>query len=363
MGLLDSGLGTYERMNILIRGTNWIGDAVMTIPASRKLRTLFPDAKITLQTRAWAEEIFRQTDLFDEIIAPVTLYDQIRALRPRKFDLAVVFPNSFSSALSTRLGGAKRRFGYNAERRSLLLTNPVNTPVWKNTRHEVYYYLELVDAVEQEFFGRVTIPNDLEPRISISHEQRSKARQALSDAGIDPGDRVVALAAGSTNSEAKRWHPESFARLNDLLQSEMGARVVLVGAKAEADISRRVSSVAKHPPIDLTGTTDLTGAAALLSEVDLLISNDMGLAHLAPAVGTNTVVIFGPTNQLTTRPFSDKATIISANVECSPCMLRTCPIDHRCMTRISVEEVFQRAKQKLRSESVLSVDREDPGFA
>src|SRR5688572_7051116 len=133
-------------MNILVRGTNWIGDAVMTIPASRKLRSLFPDAKIVLQTRAWTEEIFRQTDLFDEIITPVSMSYQVRALRARKLDLAIIFPNSFSSALAARLGGVRRRFGYDAEHRSLLLTDPVNTPAWKNTRHEVFYYLELVDT-------------------------------------------------------------------------------------------------------------------------------------------------------------------------------------------------------------------------
>jgi heptosyltransferase II len=334
-------------MRILVRGTNWIGDAVMTIPASRKLRALFPEANITLQTRPWAEEIFRQTGLFDEIITPESLLDQVRTLRARKFDIAVVFPNSFSSALSARLGGAKRTFGYDAERRSLLLTDPVNTPVWKNTRHEVFYYLELVDKVEEAFFGRITIPEDVEPRIFVSDEHRQAARKALLDAGVRSDVPVIALAPGSTNSEAKRWHPESFARLNDLLQSELGAQVILVGAKSEADISRRVSSVAKYAPVDLTGTTDLTSATAILGEIDLLVSNDMGLAHLAPAVGTNTIVIFGPTNQLTTRPLSEKAAIVSANVECSPCMLRHCPIDHRCMTRVSVDEVFAAAKQKL----------------
>jgi heptosyltransferase-2 len=334
-------------MRILVRGTNWIGDAVMTIPASRKLRTLFPGAEITLQTRPWAEEIFRQTHLFDEIITPGPLSHQIRTLRARRFDLALIFPNSFSAAMAIRLGGAKRRFGYGAERRSFLLTDVVNTPVWKNTRHEVFYYLELVNAVEKEFFGQITETLDLEPRIDISDASRTAARESLREAGIDAKFPVVALAPGSTNSEAKRWHPESFARLNDLLQSELKANVVLVGAKDEADISRRVSSVSKHTPVDLTGTTDLTGAAAILSEVDLLISNDMGLAHLAPAVGTETIVIFGPTNQLTTRPFSEKAAVISANVECSPCMLRRCPIDHRCMTRVSAEEVFALSKDKL----------------
>ena len=134
-------------MQILVRGTNWIGDAVMTIPAVKKLRQLFPDARLTLQTREWAEGIFRDSGLFDEIITPVGIVDQIRAIRNGQFDLAVVFPNSFKSALVARLGGAERIFGYASEGRSFLLTDPVQVPQWKDTRHEVHYYLELVDAV------------------------------------------------------------------------------------------------------------------------------------------------------------------------------------------------------------------------
>src|SRR4029450_9881148 len=112
--------------------------------------------------------------------------------------------------------------------------------------------------------------------------------------------------------------------------------------------SKRVVELSNRKPFDLTGETDVALAAAVLGEVDLLISNDMGLAHLAPAVGTETLVIFGPTNPETTRPFSEKASIITANVECSPCMLRDCPIDHRCMTRVTPEEVFERASEILK---------------
>jgi heptosyltransferase-2 len=190
----------------------------------------------------------------------------------------------------------------------------------------------------------VTASDELEPVLIVSDERRAKARDILNTLGLNPDRQTVALAPGSTNSEAKRWHPDSFARLNDLLQTELGANVVLIGSKEESDVSRRVADLSHNSPFDLTGTTDLAGAAALLSEVDLLVSNDMGLAHLAPAVGTKTLVIFGPTNPVTTRPLSEKASVISANVECSPCMLRKCPIDHRCMTRISAERVLEEIK-------------------
>ncbi|HUR97293.1 MAG TPA: lipopolysaccharide heptosyltransferase II [Pyrinomonadaceae bacterium] len=329
-------------MNILVRGTNWIGDAVMTIPAVRKLRTLFPDARLTLQTRAWAKGILSQTDLFDEIVTPDGFFDQVGTLRKGRFDLAVIFPNSFSSALAVRMSGAGRRFGYATERRSLLLTDPVELPDWKDSRHEVYYYLNLIDAVERRYFGRETETLDLEPRLAI--KDGGPARNILDRAGAARNLPTVALAPGSTNSRAKRWIPERFAQLNDRLQSELNCNVILLGSKDDKEISQMVASLSSRRPFDITGETDIEEATAILGEIDLLISNDMGLAHLAPAVGTETLVIFGPTNQLTTRPFSQQSAVISANVECSPCMLRDCPIDHRCMTRISVDAIFERAK-------------------
>jgi heptosyltransferase II len=334
-------------MRILVRGTNWIGDAVMTIPAIRKLRDLFPEAQMTLLTREWARDIFGESGLFDEIITTGSLISEGGGLRARRFDLAVVFPNSFKSALSVRLGGAKRSFGFAAEHRSWLLTDPVAVPTWKNSRHEVLFYLELVAAVEKSFFNRGTKPDDLTPRLSVPDARQSQARELLHGAGVDVSRKTIALAAGSTNSRAKRWLPERFAELNDRLQTELNANVLLLGAGEERDVSKRVFELSRLKPIDLTGETDLAGAAAVLSEIDMLVSNDMGLAHLAPAVGTKTVVIFGPTNPVTTRPFSDQASIVSAGVECSPCMLRECPIDHRCMTRVSADEVFERVKARL----------------
>lgn len=330
-------------MKIIVRGTNWIGDAVMTIPAIRKLRGLFPNAEITLHTREWANGIFRSTGFFNEIITTDGLFAQAREIRRGRFDLGIVFPNSFASALVMQLGGVKRRFGYASDRRGFLLTDPIAIPEWKNTRHEVHYYLNLIDAVEKGYFGTVTATTDVEPRIEVSNETVAEARTLL-PAG---GTRTIVIAPGSTNSRAKRWLPENFARLNDRMQSELGAKVILLGSKGDAEVSREVVELSSAKPFDLTGETNIETAAAVLSEADMLISNDMGLAHLAPAVGTKTIVIFGPTNPVTTRPFSENAFIVSANVECAPCMLRDCPIDHRCMTRVTADSVFERAKELL----------------
>lgn len=334
-------------MEILIRGANWIGDAVMTIPAIRKLRTIFPDARLTLLTRPWAEGIFSGSGLVDDIVTSNSPLDKLKQLRKTGFDLAAVFPNSFSSAFGVRLAGPKRSFGFATERRSLLFTDPVEMPAWKDSRHEVFYYLELVAAIERKLRGSVTGFPEVEPRLELSTAIRESAIDVLRSHGINENLKTVAVAAGSTNSRAKRWIPERFAELIDRLRSEIDVNVVLLGSKDDKGISRYIQDLSEHKPLDLTGQTDVAGAAAILGVVDMLVSNDMGLAHVAPAVGTKTLVIFGPTNPATTRPLSSIASIISANVECAPCMLRDCPIDHRCMTRVSVDDVFRRVSSEL----------------
>ena len=337
-------------MKIVVRGTNWIGDAVMTTPALRGLRRVFPGAEIFLHTRGWATGIFQDTDFIDEILTiepDENAFEQAKKLRRYSFDLAVLFTNSFQTALVSKLGKATRRFGYANEGRSILLTDPVKMPVWKNRRHEVFYYLNLVAEVEKSFFETQTaLQSAPEFNLQISGKRRAEARKILEQNNINLSKKVVALGVGSTNSRAKRWQTESYAELNDRLQNDADANVILIGAKDEADVSREVYEKSKTKPVILTGKTSLAEAVAILSEIDLLVSNDMGLAHVAPAVGTQTLVIFGPTNPLTTQPLGSEI-IRREDVECAPCMLRDCPIDHRCMTRIPAAEVFSKAKKLL----------------
>ncbi len=334
---------------ILVRGANWVGDAVMTIPALRELRRVFPAARIALLTRRWARGIFEDADYIDEILPfepsgakAKDVFAQSKIIRGQGFDLAVLFPNSFESALAVKIGKIKHRFGYAKDARGFLLTDPIKIPEWKNERHEAFYYLNLIAAVERKHLGTETIGlSEPQTALPISEARKTEARSILKANGVDLQKTIIALGVGSTNSRAKRWGAESYAALNDKLQNELNASVVLVGADNEREVSAAVFEKSMRKPIVLTGETTLAEAAAILSEVDLLVSNDMGLAHLAPATGTKTLVIFGPTNELTTRPIG--AEIIRRTVECAPCMLRDCPIDHRCMTRISVEEVFKKS--------------------
>jgi heptosyltransferase-2 len=339
-------------MKIVVRGTNWIGDAVMTIPALRALRGLFPDAKITLHTRSWGEGVFRDADFIDELLvyeksktAFKEVTEQSRALREKRFDLAILLPNSFASALTARFGGIPRRFGYSRNARRVFLTDPVAVPEWLGKRHEVFYYLNLIAAVENELKGTDEVIDSLPSiRLPISEGRRTAARRFLEENGANPAKKTVALGVGSANSRAKRWPEENYARLGDLLQHELSSNIILIGSHDDIEVSQTVAELSRLKPIVLSGMTDLGQATAILGEVDLLVSNDMGLAHISAAVGTRTLVIFGPTDPETTRPYSPVAEVISHRVECSPCMLRDCPIDHRCMTRISVEDVLERAR-------------------
>lgn len=330
-------------MKIVVRGANWIGDAVMTISALREIRRAYPDASITLHTRPWAEGVFRDAEFIDNVleIRTSSVFAQARELRKHKFDLAILFPNSFESALVARLAGIPKRLGYSTQHRGFLLTDRASVPEWKDKDHESRYYLNLIEHVAgiQSESSDATLP--------VSTEQRKAARETLFAEGVTEKEPVVGFGAGSTNSLAKRWPAANFAKLADRLSNDLKASVVLLGTENESDVAESVVSASNTRLVDLTGKTDLGTATAILSELDLFISNDMGLAHIAAAVGTPTIVIFGPTNDITTRPLGANVEIIREPVECSPCMLRECPIDHRCMTRISPERVFETAAKML----------------
>lgn len=340
-------------MKIVVRGTNWVGDAVMTIPALRELRYIFPDAHLTLYTRAWTKGIFQDADFIDELLtfdreksSFKTVLSQAKVWREEKFDLAVLFPSSFESALLAKLGKVPQRFGYAKDGRSFLLTNAVKIPNWKNQRHEVFYYLNLVAEIEKKFFGTTTVLEN-KPRfeLNVSEKRKAEAREFLAQNGVDLSKKIIVFCAGSANSPAKRWETASFAKLGDRLKNDLDAEVVLDGAKNEVEISQIVAEQMLTKPIVLTGKTNLAEGTAILSVADLLVSNDTGAAHISAALGTKTLVIFGPTNPLTTQPLGSE--IIRQIVECSPCNFRVCPIDHRCMTRISADEVFRKAAQLL----------------
>jgi heptosyltransferase-2 len=340
-----------------VRGTNWVGDAVMTVPALRELRRVLPRARITLATRPWAEGLFRDADFLDNLLIyergkrdAGAVLRQVREWRKRRFDLALLFQNAFEAALIAAAARVPVRLGYATDGRRALLTHPLALPQWRGKRHEIFYYLNVVAGLEKILYGASDIL-EREPDFSlrVSENRKAEAREMLRSrgAGLD-GGTLVMLCPGSTNSRAKRWPASSFAALADRFVEETGAEVALVGAPDELGVSRSVADRMRHNPLMLTGGTDLAQAVALLSLADILVTNDTGPAHIASALGRPTLVIFGPTDPTTTRPFSRSAEVIRRPPDCAPCMLRDCPIDHRCMTAITPEEVFARAARMMK---------------
>ena len=335
---------------MVVRGVNWVGDAVMTVPALRELRRVLPRARIALATRPWAEGLFADADFLDDLLIyerrPRRLGDvarQVRAWRRERFDLALLFQNAFEAALVSAAARVPARVGYATDGRRALLTHPLALPPWRAERHEVFYYLNLVAELERLLYGASSI-EEREPQLglNISETRRQGARAQLASLGVGLGRPLVALCPGSTNSRAKRWPAERYAALADRFVEEAGAQVLLVGAADELEVSREVGALMRHPQHLLTGRTDLAQAVAVLSLVDLLVTNDTGPAHISAALNRPTLVIFGPTDPRTTRPFSPLAEIVRRPPDCAPCMLRDCPIDHRCMTAISPTEVYAR---------------------
>jgi heptosyltransferase II len=345
---------------VVVRGTNWVGDAVITIPALRELRRVLPHAHITLATRPWAEGLFSDADFLDDILiydrpkhSPGAFLRQVREWRGRSFDLALLFQNAFEAALIARAASIPFRIGYATDARGPLLTHPLTLPPWRGSRHEVFYYLNIISGLERILYGASTV-EDREPRfmLNVNEQRRIEARQRLQEQGALGAGPLVALCPGSTNSRAKRWPAESYARLADRLREEAGANIILIGARDEVEVSNEVARLMHHRPVVLTGRTDLSELTATLSLVNLLVTNDTGPAHIAAALERPVLVIFGPTDPRTTSPFSQTAELIRRPPDCAPCMLRDCPIDHRCMTSISAEEVFERAAEMMKKAGV-----------
>jgi heptosyltransferase-2 len=331
----------------------------MSVAAFRELRSFFPNAHITVVSKLGTSDIFRDADFIDEVLVYdrrglASVWQQVSEWKQRRFDLALLFQNAFEAAALAFMARVPMRVGYGTERRGFLLTHSVEVPSWKNERHEIFYYLNLVAELERVLFGtshrEVSQPQFA---ITVSAERKDSARKLLA-AHTDADRPLVLLCPGSVNSRAKRWPPERYASLADQL-SEGGATVAVIGSSGEVDVSKQVVSLAKRPPVLLTGNTTVEDVTALISIADVLITNDTGPAHIGAAVGTPTLVIFGPTNPLTTRPYGPAGEIIRRPPDCAPCMLRDCPIDHRCMTAITPEEVCQRTRQLIRQRAEVAV--------
>jgi len=331
---------------LLVRATNWLGDAVMSLPAIRCLRQVFPHAHIALVARPWVADLYARETSIDRVI-PYPSQTGLRAkrrfaaaLRGERFDAAILLQNAFDAALICWLAGIPERIGYSRDGRGLLLTRAIPVPEPGDIpRHERFYYLELL--------RRAGLVERFPETGAIRLEGIEQARQAGQAhlRKLDTGGPVIGISPGAAYGNAKRWIPERFAAV---AQTFSQASVLIFGSSAERDLCETVATQLRGagiPTQNLAGQTTLREFIDLAAVCRLFLTNDSGAMHVASALGVPTVAVFGATDDTTTGPTGPFARVVREHAECSPCLLRECPIDHRCMTAVTAETTAAVARE------------------
>ena len=327
-----------EYSKILIRATNWVGDAVMSLPALWAVRERFPQAYIAILAKPWVADLYAREKFADDVI-PYTASSLIekwrvaKGLGARGFDCAILLQNAFEAALLVWLARIPNRIGYARDGRGPLLTRSVPVPQpGEIPPHQRFYYLELL--------RRAGIIDGLPDTVPSIGKDRVDSHPII---GVSPG------AAYGT---AKRWLPERFAEAAVRLARERGASIALFGSRSERVLCQEVAHLIDGVPVtNYAGQTTLAEFIDLASRCELFLTNDSGAMHIASALGVPTVAVFGATDHVATGPSGANSRVVREPVECSPCLLRECPIDHRCMTRVSARRVVEQSLELLASRS------------
>jgi heptosyltransferase-2 len=339
---------------ILVRATNWVGDAVMSLPALHALRVRYPNAHIAILARPWVADLYGREPFCDEVIpyeAPKgaeglrAKLNIARDLRKRNFDCALLLQNAFEAAAVAWLARIPVRIGYNRDARGWMLTHSIVVPSpGEIPRHQRFYYLELLK--------RAGIIKDYSanPEAALTGSAQAAEQGRLAFQAIGLGSRVVGVSPGAAFGSAKRWLPERFAEAAIEIARTRGTEVAIFGSKEEADLGEQVAAQIRSHHIKamaLAGRTTLREFIEMAAACELFLTNDSGAMHIASALGVPTAVVFGPTDEGATGPAGRRNAVIRHPVECSPCHLRECPIDHRCMTRVSALYVAGSALELL----------------
>jgi heptosyltransferase-2 len=332
---------------ILVRATNWVGDAIMSLPALQALRDRFPQAHIAVLARPSVADLYERERVADEVLPYKSargwtdIGGKLRVaqqLRQRKFDTAILLQNAFEAAALARLAGIPRRIGYNRDGRGFLLTDRIRVPrAGEIPPHQRFYYLELL--------RRASILDELPACPDIRLRSASLAAEAGRERFARMGwTHVTGVSPGAAYGTAKRWLPERFADA----AAALGSPVALFGSKDERALCEAIAEDLRRRGLavyNFAGETTLREYVDLAAACRIHLTNDSGAMHIASALGVPTVTVFGATDHVATGPTGDLARIVREPVECSPCLLRECPIDHRCMTRVSAERVIVTAKE------------------
>ncbi len=305
----------------------------MSLPALRAIRERFPNARVAILAKSSVADLYIRESLADEIILynSKSSWAMGRELRSRQFDCAILLQNAFEAAWIAWLAKIPTRIGYKRDGRQLLLTRAVDTPrPGEIPRHERFYYLELLRRA------------GLIDALPASESIRLRPGTASSS------KRVIGVSPGAAYGTAKRWLPERFAEAAGALAEARGASIALFGTKGERALCEEIAGLLNGPRVinDVTnyaGETTLAQFIDLAAGCELFLTNDSGSMHVASALGVPTVAIFGATDDTTTGPTGLNARVVRQPVDCSPCLLRECPIDHRCMTGVSAERVVKEA--------------------
>jgi heptosyltransferase-2 len=331
-------------MRILIRATNWLGDAVMSLPAIRAIRANYRTSEIALLAKRSVADLYARESCVDKLI----IYDgkrltTARALRKHKFHMGILLPNSFDSALIMRLAGIPQIVGYATDMRKPLLSHAIPTPRWKGAVHERFYYLELLqEARLVDGYHHGDMPIILE----CAEQAAAEGCRIFGEQQVNLP--VIGVSPGAAYGSAKCWLPERFAESSAKIAAQIGATIVLFGAHGDLQDCQAVESALKDysvPVVNLAGKTSLRQFIDLAAACSLFLTNDSGSMHVASALGVPTVAIFGATNPATTGPAGPIKTVVQQKVSCSPCFKRECPIDHRCMMKVTAGRVFEAASK------------------
>ncbi len=337
---------------IIVRSPNWVGDAILSTPALSALKRKHPKAHVSLLARRSVSDCFLHNPAIDEIMTLPEKNDLsywLRAFRLRreKYDKALLFPNSFSSALFFCISGAKEILGYRRDGRGFLLSSALEPTRKLLMDHQVNYYLHLIEVPTYNHLRDKSLYNQLV--WVITEEEKEEAGKLLEKHKIKRPDRLIGINPGATYGPAKRWFPRRFADVADELIRKKSATILLFGRAEEEEITGEICGHMREKCVNLSGKTNLRQLGALLGTCKLLITNDSGAMHIASAVKTPVVAIFGSTDPKRTGPWGKGHTVLYKKLDCSPCFARKCPHgDYRCFKEIRAEDVLVAVEEKLK---------------
>lgn len=332
-------------MKILVRAPNWLGDAVLAIPALKDIYHNFPQAQIVILGQPWTSELYSSLGFIADFISVNRVnrtrdfFSLAQNLHDQRFDLGILLTNSFSSALLFTLARIPKRWGYAQDGRQLLLTqapSPPSSPV-----HQIEYYRQLLLALDCS-----PRPNN-EDAFNLPLPQEPGQRESLAlTFDLDKNKRWIIFHPGAAYGPAKRWPIKHFARLAELM-AQKGIEIILIGSLEDFSLGEQVASSPVLPLKNLCGKTSLSQLILLLQQAHLVVANDSGPLHLANLVRTPVIALFGPTDPRLTGPYRPPAQVLKKDTPCWPCWYRSCPFDHRCLTSITPEEVLAAAESFL----------------